>query len=161
MANMFLMLADIDGESLDDDHHDRIEFLDMAWNNAHAVSRTRKDEESSTKPTIGDITITKICDKASANLLKYCCLGTNIPIGRITFRKNAGDDKVEYMVIDMWNVKISHFEWNFQPEGGYMQEVVHLNMAQFYEQYTVQKDDGTEGDAVHFGFDIPENEEFG
>jgi len=160
MADMFLMLQDIEGESLDAVHTNQIEILDMGWNNKHVVHRTRKDEKTSTKPDIGDITIKKICDKASANLLKYCCLGKNIPYGKITFRKNAGDGKVEYLTIDLWDIKISSFNWDWQVEGGHLHETVHLNIAQFHEVYTLQDNRGLAGDTVHFGFDIPDNEEF-
>jgi type VI secretion system secreted protein Hcp len=160
MADMFLFLESIKGESLDARHHDQIEILDMKWNNKHAVNRTRKDEKSSTKPTVGDITITKICDTASANLLKFCCLGRNIPYGKLIFRKNAGESKVEYLTIDMWNIKISSFDWNYQVQAGFLQEVINLNMAKFHEVYTLQDDDGIAGDTVHFGFNIPDNEEF-
>ena len=160
MADMFLMLQDIEGESLDAVHTNQIEILDMGWNNKHVVHRTRKDEKTSTKPDIGDITIKKICDKASANLLKYCCLGKKIPHGKITFRKHAGESKVEYLTIDLWDIKVSSFNWNWEVEGGLLHETVELNIAKFHEVYTLQDNSGLPGGTVPFGFDIPHNVEF-
>jgi type VI secretion system secreted protein Hcp len=157
MAEMFLMLDDIEGESLDETHADEIEILDLKWKFTHVVSPTMKDEDSSTKPTITDITIKKLCDKASMNLMRYCCLGKNIASGKITCRKNAGDEKVEYLIIDLSDIKVSDIAIDWEGHEGGIAETVMLNVAKFVATYSRQDNLGAQMGFIDFGFDIPNN----
>ena len=50
----------------------------------------------STKVEVKDIDLKKICDKASVTLYQCCVTGKHIKNGKITCRKNDGDQKVEY-----------------------------------------------------------------
>ena len=68
----------------------------------------------STKVDVKEITIEKLCDKASVILYQCCVTGKHIPTARITCRKNDGDQKVEYLIVDLKDFMVSELrgrEW--------------------------------------------------
>jgi type VI secretion system secreted protein Hcp len=197
MAEMFLQLDNIDGESTDVEHPDEIEITGMDWRqNTFGANSMPGDNpwghhggggrgERSQKPArasdpaqpsknsapqkaepapaadtgeaakldIKDFQIWKICDKASMNLLRYCCLGKDIKNGQITIRKLAGDSKLEYLVIRLYDIKISEFHWDWR--DALLVEMVHLRVARFKVEYQAQSnDDGVAMGVVPYGFDV-------
>src|ERR1700690_3203532 len=119
MGEMFLKLDGIDGESLDEAqptaHKDEIEIKTWTWNTECKVLWEMNQGGQSTKAEFGSIKIDKLCDKAPVNLYKCCVTGKHIPGGKITCRKNDGDQKIEYLVVHMKDIMISHVE--FQGDG--------------------------------------------
>ena len=114
--------------------------------------------EQSSKIDVADISITKVCDRASVNLLRYCTLGTNIPSGVITCRKNFGE-KVVYLVITLTGLKISSINWNWQEPHGILQEVVGLNFAKFSAEYRGQNNMGYEMGTIDFVYNVSAHKE--
>jgi type VI protein secretion system component Hcp len=160
MANMFLRLDHIDGESLDFFHEKEIEIVDFMWEASHEVDRAKSDEDAAKiAPLFSDFTVTKFCDKASATLLQFFTVGTIIETGTITLRKRAGDNSfVNYLVIDLTKVRVTSFSWSMG-EDNRISELIGLNAAQFFAKYMRQ---GSEGDAegiIDFGFDTVGNAE--
>ena len=95
MAEMFLKLDGIEGESLDFAHAGEIEIKNWEWHTVNNVKWDVNQGGQSTKVEVKDIDLKKICDKASVTLYQCCVTGKHIKNGKITCRKNDGDQKVE------------------------------------------------------------------
>jgi type VI protein secretion system component Hcp len=176
MADTFLTLMKagdqlIEGESLDEaiprSHHGAIEIRDWSWK---IQNMTTYLEESSggAAPTTGtskldiyNITLQKYCDFASANLLRYCLLGDIIPKAEIVCRKNFGEYKHEYLVIELTKVKIHHVELKGMDTGQVVNEEVQLQFGQFEVHYTQQLNEGQAGRAISLGWDVENDKELG
>jgi type VI secretion system secreted protein Hcp len=171
MAEMFLKLTDINGESLDEGipifHKDEIEISHWTWDLTNNAS-FELNQKQSTKVTVQDIIITKACDAATPTLMKYCVLGKHIPNAKITCRKNDGFTahgnkvkKLEYLTIWLKDAMVKSVNFSGQGTEQELVEVVTLSFAEFEVQYKPQKQpDVTEvkGD-TSFGFDIQKQQE--
>jgi type VI secretion system secreted protein Hcp len=164
MADMFLNLEGIDGESIDEaepvGHWKEIEIRDWLWNVSNPADHALKGAEAATKVVVDNITVFKHCDFASVNLLRFCTNGTHIKSARITCRKHQGEHKHEYLTIDMADVMIHKFDWKGIPESIVMEEIT-LEFAAFKVAYTVQsnRSDNDAPGAVDFGWDVQKHSE--
>jgi type VI protein secretion system component Hcp len=87
--------------------------------------------------------------------LHQCCVtGRHIKSGKITCRKNDGDRKFTYLVVDLTDIMLSKFEW--QGDGGEasLKEYVQLSFAKYNISYKLQNDTGTASGSADFEFDI-------
>jgi type VI secretion system secreted protein Hcp len=164
MAEMFLWLDGIDGESLDEakpkPHTNEIEIVDWAWGLDNKASYKLSQKEASSKVTVNNITVTKSIDKASVTLARYCALGKHIPHGTITCRKNAGDEKLEYLLIELDGVMVKSVDWKGQGHEHGVSETVALSFEEFKIKYKVQTNLGAAAKGIiHFGFDMEKHEE--
>jgi type VI secretion system secreted protein Hcp len=184
MADMFLNLEGIDGESLDGEptdkplpnepervnHWKEIEIHDWFWKVDNAADYTLqpgtmegsdqgKGWESS-KVNVFSITIHKHCDRASVKLLQFCVQNTPILKARITCRKNQGDGKLEYLTIDLADVTIHSIDWKGMGQETVVSEDIVLEFAKFEVNYEMQRnpsDDRPTG-KIPFGWDIQKHE---
>ncbi len=155
MTEMFLRLDGIDGESLDEEQTNQIEIMDFKWGVAHEGDRSKEDSDpSKISPTFTVITINKIFDKASPNLLRFFTKGTEIAEGTVTFRKLAGGEKVRYLIIKLEKIRITAFDWNHEGQDGVVHEEIHLDVGGFFATYTRQANSGNVAGFLDFGFDI-------
>jgi type VI secretion system secreted protein Hcp len=170
MAEMFLKLTDINGESLDEGipitHADEIEISLWTWDLANAAS-FELNKKQSTKVAIQNIAITKACDMATPTLMKYCVLGKHIPNAKITCRKNEGftaHDKIkklEYFTIWLKDAMVASVHFTGTGTQQELVELVTLSFTEFEVQYKPQKQPDrpeVKGD-VSFGFDIQAQQE--
>ena len=154
MAEMFLRLDGVKGESLDQTHSDEIELKKWDWTTSNHVKWDLNQGGQSTKVDVKEITIEKICDKAAVILYQCCVTGKHIPTARITCRKNDGDQKVEYLTVDLKDIMVSEVAWNGDGGEQMLPETVKLSFAEFKLNYSVQADAGTAAGATSFGFHI-------
>jgi type VI secretion system secreted protein Hcp len=166
MAEMFLKLTDITGESLDADHQDEIEVHGWNWglsNDASFSIRTMR--EGAPHTSVQHLTIDKALDNASVPLTQYCAQGTHISQGVLVCRKHTGDraDKGrkphqdEYLKIELTDIKVLSVKW---PSGRGMEahvpEIIELEFLEFNMTYKMQAQEGQLTGARHFHFSIPE-----
>jgi type VI secretion system secreted protein Hcp len=159
MAEMFLDLTGIEGESLDPTYHDKIEIIDWSWALSNTASYQLKEGTASTIATIQHIVITKICDLASVKLVKYCTLGKHVPSGTIICRKNAGGEKVEYLKVLLTDVMIQSVNWKGFGAEAILSELVTLSFGEFRVTYTLQTQGGGKGGDLPFAFNVQTHEE--
>src|ERR1700692_4952713 len=147
MADMFLQLDGITGESQDEaqpiSHAGEIEIADWKWNMHQPADFNMNQSVASTKLDVQNITITKIVDIATVALPQYCALGKHIPSGKITCRKSAGDQKVEYLHIELQDIMVKDIDWQDKGEKAATPELVQLNFAEFKINYTLQDNTGS------------------
>ena len=170
MAEMFLKLTDINGESLDEGipifHKDEIEISQWSWELKNAAS-FELNQKQSTNVAVQNVVITKACDAATPTLMKYCVLGKHIPNAKVTCRKNDGFTahgnkvkKLEYLTIWLKDAMVQSV--NYTGLGTEeLAEVVTLSFAEFEIQYKPQKQPDVpevKGDNS-FGFDIQKQQE--
>lgn len=159
MAEMFLELEGISGESLDFYHGNAMEIKDWQWTTVNDAPLKMNQDKATEHTKVTGVQVTKWCDRASVTLTQYCAIGKHIPTGWITCRKNAGDDApVEFLEIEMTDVKITSVNWDAGRDQN-LHETVKLDMAEFKVTYRLQDNDGTTTSSVVFGFDLPNHKQ--
>ena len=155
-VDMFLKLDDVKGESKDSKHKEEIDVLAWSWGLSQSGSAHQGGGGGAGKVAVQDISLTKHTDKASPNLLKFCCSGKHFKEAVLTVRK-AGEKPVEYLKITMEQVLISSVSTGGSGGEDRLTENVSLNFAKFKFEYTPQKDDGSAGSAVEAHWNIATN----
>jgi type VI secretion system secreted protein Hcp len=154
MAEMFLQLDGIEGESLDFAHKGEIEIKNWEWHTHNHVRWDVNQGGQSTKVEVKEIELKKICDKASVTLNQCCVTGKHIKSGKITCRKNDGEQKVEYLVVTLKDIMVSRVDWSGDGESQALDETVALSFAEFHLDYKVQNDTGNASGTASFGFNV-------
>jgi type VI secretion system secreted protein Hcp len=154
MAEMFLKLDGIEGESLDSVHSGEIEIINWTWENKNVVKWDQNQGGQSTRVDVGELSVTKFCDKASPTLQQNCVTGKHIRSGTITCRKNDGDQKVEYLVVKLTDIMISKVHWDGDGGDQSLKEQIGLSFAEFRVDYKLQQDTGNAGGVKGFGFNV-------
>jgi type VI secretion system secreted protein Hcp len=159
MAEMFLKLEKIDGESIDQDHKDWIEIKSWSWNTTNTVKWHLNQGGQSTQVKVNGIKVDKICDKASVTLYQNCVTGKHIPSGQIVCRKNDGENKVEYMILELKDIMISDVTFTGNSGDQSIDEAITLEFAEFNLKYKVQGDSGNPAGYKGFSFHIQTQEQ--
>jgi len=154
MGEMFLKLDGIEGESQDFAHAGEIEILKWNWDTTNHTRWDVNQGGQSTKVTIQDISVDKICDKASVTLYQCCVTGRHIKNATITCRKNDGEQKVEYLIMRLTDVMVTHVHFEGDGNNQSLNENVGLSFAKFRMEYKVQNDTGTAAGAKSYEFDV-------
>ena len=124
-SDIFLKLDGIKGESLDKAHLGEIECLSLSW--GMALEGSTGGAGGSSRTSVHDISITKITDSASPQLMKSSLNGNTIPSGIIAIRK-AGQQSLEYFKMTLTNVLVSSLQMSGN-HSGTPTETVTLNFA--------------------------------
>jgi type VI secretion system secreted protein Hcp len=162
MADMFLWLDGFTGESIDEasggpKHAGHIEIFGWQWGLKNAAKLGLNEREAAKETKADSLQITKNVDLASATLVQYCTLGTLIKKATLTCRKNAGEAKLEYLVMDLTDVKVMSVKWDKKEHV--VEEAVVLECVTAKARYTKQDDEtgmGT-GGACLFGWNFADN----
>jgi type VI secretion system secreted protein Hcp len=86
-----------------------------------------------------------------------CCNGVHCSNAVLTVRKAGGPAAVEYITVKMETVLISGVSTGGSFVDDRLTENVILKSAKVNVDYTPQKDDGSKGTAIPFGWDIAAN----
>lgn len=161
MSEMFLALDGVKGESLAEEHGEEIVIHDWKWKLTNDAPPNLKGPDAAKHAGVEHITIDKLVDNASVTLVNYCAQGTRVDYATITCRKNAGDTegvkKVDYLLIELTNVKVERVEWFGRGEGHVIPEQVELSFLEFKIVYFIQYSDGTVPTGGNeFHFNVPE-----
>jgi type VI secretion system secreted protein Hcp len=156
MAEMFLELDGVLGETLDHEHakNGGIEIKSWSWNTENTVRWDVNQGGQSTKVKIEHIDLKKTCDKASPTLHQCCVTGRHIKKGKVTCRKNDGESKFTYLVVDMTDIMVSKFFWEGDGNEQMLNETVQLSFAKYNISYKLQNDTGSAQGSADFEFDI-------
>ena len=158
-VDMFLKLGDIKGESTDHAHKDEIDVLSFSWGMTQSGSMHHGGGVVSGKVNVQDLNFTHYLDKASPNLMKFCCSGKHFPEAVLSVRK-AGDKPLEYMTVKLNDVLITSVSTGGDGGADKLTENVSLNFAKVKVAYQPQKKDGSkDGGPVEMGWDIEANTE--
>jgi type VI secretion system secreted protein Hcp len=156
MANIFLKLTDITGESKDSSHADEIEVLSWAWGLTQSATFGGGGGGGGVHMNVQDLTFSAHVSKATTALAKKCANGTHIPEGTLTIRK-AGENPQEFMILTLEKIIVSSYQTGGASEQAQMVESFSLNIAKVKVEYKVQNDDGTLGAGGEVTIDVPAN----
>jgi len=157
MADIFIKIGDIKGESTDDKHKDEVEVLSWSWGVSQSGAVVTGGGGGAGKASFSDFSFMHRIDKASPLLHKACATGQHIPEATITSRK-AGKGQQEFLIIKMNDILIT----SVQPTMGNADsgmEAVSLKVAKVGLEYKPQKSDGSLDAGVFFKYDIKGNKE--
>jgi type VI secretion system secreted protein Hcp len=157
-TDMFLKLSNsIKGESKDDKHKDEIEILAWSWGVSNSGSAHSGTGAGTGKASIQDITFTKYVDKSTPSLVGFACNGQHIKEAKLTVRKAAGKEQLEYLTIELKHALVTSVSTGAGGGEERLTESLTLNFAAFELSYTPQKPDGTADKTIDTHWDIPAN----
>jgi type VI secretion system secreted protein Hcp len=157
-VDMFLRIEGIKGESKDSKKTDHIQVLSWKWDVSQTGTAGAGTGLTAGKVEHHDIEITKLVDKASPILYKFCCNGDHIPSADLYVRKAAGgNEALEYIVIHFEDLVITSFNLGGRPQADQIEEVVKLNYAKVQITYTPQDNKGQGMPPVLAGWNLQEN----
>jgi type VI secretion system secreted protein Hcp len=116
VADYFIKLDGIDGESKDSKHKNEIDILTFQFKATQAGTSNTGGGAGKGKVQAEDLVITKHVDKASPKIYQYCCSGQPIKTLVLTARK-AGKDQQEHYKVTLTDVLVSSFQHGGGPGG--------------------------------------------
>jgi type VI secretion system secreted protein Hcp len=150
----FLKIDGIKGESKDSKHADEIQLVSFSWGATNAGAHSAGAGGGAGKVSMQDFHFTMSVNKASPNLMQYCCTGKHIPTAFLTVRK-AGGTQLEYIKIKFSELLVSSFQTGGTQHGDAVPlDQISLNFTKLEYDYIPQKADGSGDGPVHGGYDL-------
>jgi type VI secretion system secreted protein Hcp len=156
-VDMFLKIDGIKGEAQDHKHENEIDVLAWSWGMGQSATSHVGGGSGSGRVAVQGLSVTKYIDKATPNLMSYCCNGKHIPKVLLTVRKAGGDDPLEYMKITMEDCLVSNLSTGGNGSEDRLTENLSLNFAKFKVEYTPQKADGSGDAVIEVAYNIAKN----
>jgi type VI secretion system secreted protein Hcp len=157
MADIFLKIEGVDGESMDKAHPNWIEIESWSFGVSQGASALKPRAE---KPSFQDVAVVKTIDKATPVLFLKCCNGEHFPEATLSMRRAAaepGGTQEDYFVIKMTDCLVSSFGPSATEGDPQPTEQVSFNFAKVEFSYAEQSAGGT-GGVVKAGWDLKKNE---
>jgi type VI secretion system secreted protein Hcp len=156
VADIFLKLDGIEGESQDAKHKGEIDILSYTQSFRNETTSGTGGGGGAGKVTCGDVTVLKNIDKSSPPIIGAVATGKHIPKAVLTFR-TLGAQQAEYYKVTLSDVLMVAIDQTDQPDPSKIVEKLQINASKFEFEYRPQKADGSLGAAVKFGFDCKAN----
>jgi type VI secretion system secreted protein Hcp len=158
VADFFLKLDGIEGESQDSKHSGEMELESWSFGEQQSGSWTTGTGGGTGKCQFRDFEFVMKVNKAVPKLFLDCANGQHIAKGILTVRK-AGKDQQEYLVYTFTDLIVSSVD--FSGSQGENLPMVHISLAfaQLQVQYKPQTKDGTLGGAVTAGWNLQKNQQ--
>jgi type VI secretion system secreted protein Hcp len=157
LAETFLKLGDIQGESVDNKHKGEIEVLSFSQSFVNTLAIGTGGGGGAGKVECGAITMMKNIDSSSPLLLKGVATGQHFPQATITFRTAGGKNAEEYYVITMKDIFITELSQTDSADPNKIFEKLVINARSFDFKYTPITVKGTLGKPVSFKYDCAAN----
>ena len=150
---IFLEIEDIDGSVTAAGHEDWIEVDSLQWGVGRAIASgigTAADRESS-KPSISEISLSKMMDASSPLIFTEACVGVS-QLVTIHLCKTGEEDLETYMEYELTNCMISGY--SVSSGGDRPTETISLSFTQMVMTYTPSDSEGAGGDPIPAGYDM-------
>lgn len=157
--DVYLQLDGIKGESVDNEHTGWIECTSAHWGVSQPRSATSSTAGGHTaeRCDVRSISITKLADLASPQLMQSCAAGRTLPKARLVFMRADGQgDRVKYYEVELKNVLIGSVNQSVH-QGDILQDSVSLKFSAVRWMYTQQKIAGGLGGNTSGGWDLSTN----
>ncbi len=135
--SMWIKIDGCKGEATDDAHKDEIDIQSFSWGMSHPVSSSGTGQ-SMGESTASDLSVMKLVDRASPNLMKFCMNAKVFPEVLLTCRKR-GETPIDYMKLKMKNALISSIQNSGAGEGGPLSESVSFAFTAVEVEYTTRR----------------------
>ena len=158
IADYFLKITGVDGESKDDKHKNEIEIDSFSFGVAqHGTAGVTGGGQGAGKASFQDIHFSSKVNKASPKLKLACATGQHIDEAMLVCRK-AGGQQEEYLKIKLNGVLVSSYQLGGSGHGGVVpEEQFSLNFSKVEFTYQEQSDKGSVGSPVKVGYDVSAN----
>jgi type VI secretion system secreted protein Hcp len=152
VADFFLKVDGVTGESQDAKHKDEIEVLGWSWSEQQPnITATG----AAGKVSMADFHFSMSVNTASVRMALMCATGQNVKSAVLTCRK-AGKEPQEYLIITLSNVMVSSFQSGASASSNVVPvDQFTLSYDKIEWQYRRQLPDGTLGPPVKVGFNLP------
>jgi type VI secretion system secreted protein Hcp len=153
MADYFLKIDGIAGESQDPRHPDEIELESFSWGEAHLATA---GATGASRPTIQDFHVTKQIDKASPLLMLAAASGQHFKTAVLSAQR-PGKQPQDYLTFTLSDLMISAYQ--IDAPGGQPRPVdqVSFSFGRIEMTYRPQRPDGTLDAPVTAGWDVTAN----
>jgi len=159
MADYFLRVDGVPGESTDAKHKGDIEVLSWSWGEVNeAPPRGPGGGLGAGKVDMSDLTVVASFSKASPQLLLACASGKHFKSAVLTARK-AGKAQADYLTFSLTDVLVSSYRVGGGAEDGVPTDSVGLSFGKIQVEYKEQKADGSFGETVKAGWDRKANKQ--
>jgi type VI secretion system secreted protein Hcp len=161
IADYFLKIDGIDGESGDSKHKGEIEVDSFSFGAHQAGTSGHGGGAGAGKVSMSDISFTAKVSKASPKLALACANGEHIKKAVLLLRK-AGKDQQEFYKITLEDVLVSSYQIGGANHSNHVPvDQFSLNYSQIEWEYKEQKPDGTLGGTVKAGWNVKKNTKVG
>ena len=158
MANLFLKIDGIPGESLDSKHKDEIELVSFGWGVTQAVAETPgagAGGGAAGRAHFQDFHFTMRVNKASPQLFLACASGKHIKEANLSVRRTQ-KEQVEYLKIKFTDLLVTSFQEG-DTDGEVPQESIAFAFSRVQLEYRPQSARGAAGAALTAGWDLSKN----
>jgi|SRR5579862_5930705 type VI secretion system secreted protein Hcp len=143
MANMFLDLKDVRGESIDHAYDGKIEVHDWSWGMHNNATFNITGKQAAQHTRFLHLIVDKKIDLSTPTLMRFCAHGWKIDSGTLICRKNDGDTQVDYLKIHLEEIKVQRVDWPQKgADDGAIHEQVELSFHRVSVEYKMQQNDG-------------------
>jgi type VI secretion system secreted protein Hcp len=151
-SDMFLKIAGIKGESMDEKHRGEIDVLSWSWGTATGTGKVKRGTIPS--QCIQDLQLTKYVDSSTPDLITLGVTGDIAKEATLTVRKSGGKEQQDFLVIKMTDVMVTSYQTggNALSEAPLMDQLT-LHFSSIEGEYKQQRPDGTLGDPIRFRAD--------
>ena len=154
LADYFLKIDGIQGESQDKTHKNEIEIMSFGWGATNTGTALVGGGMGSGKVQMQDFHFVMTVNKASPKLMLACATGEHIKSGILTCRK-AGKEQQEYLKVVFTDILVSSFQTGGSGGANVLPvDQITLNFTKVEFEYKEQKPDGSLGGSVKTHYDI-------
>ena len=141
VADMFLKLAGVTGESQDSDHKGEIQVVSWSWG-LQSPAAMGGSASTTGRTALEELSVTKRVDRSTPTLMLFCRNHTVVPTAVLIVRK-AGATPLEYLRIELTNVRITSLKTH--SESTELMEQLQLGCTKIKVVYTPQAATGAKG----------------
>jgi type VI secretion system secreted protein Hcp len=154
VADYFLKIDGIDGESCDSKHKGEIQLESWSFSESQGGTMAYGGGGGAGKVQMQDFHFVMKVNKASPKLFLACAIGEHIKQAILTCRK-AGKEQQEYLIVKFSDILVSSFQTGGQANADVIPlDNIALNFTKIEYEYKEQKPDGSLGGAVKAGYDL-------
>ena len=150
VADYFLQIDGVPGESHDPRHRGEIELDSFSWGENHLAHAGATIAAS---PTIQDFHIVKHTDKASPLLMLAVASGKHFKSAVLTAQRPGGEPQ-DYLTITLGDLMVSSYQIEAPDGQTWPVDRVALSFARIEMAYRPQRPDGTVDAPVTAGWDV-------
>ena len=149
---IYMNFPGISGDTITRGFENQIQVDSFQWGVERAISSPVGGIREAGAPHVGEITITKLMDKASPLLLQSSLVGQAVSPVTITFVKEAGTGPVRYAEYTLDNVLISGY--SVSSGGDNPTESLSLSFTKITFKFTPTNPDGSPGTPIQTTYDL-------
>jgi type VI secretion system secreted protein Hcp len=159
VADYFLKIDGIDGESGDSKHKGEIQLESWSFSESQGGTMAYGGGGGAGKVQMQDFNFTARMSKASPNLMLACASGKHLKSAVLTARK-AGKPQAEFLSFSLSDILVSAYQTGGAEGEVVPMDSVSLNFSKIQVEYKQQNPDGSLGASIKAGWDVKQNKKF-